>query len=509
MDYLNKIEKFVPAAVLLGISSLLSRILGLIRDRILAHKFGASMGQGIFDIDTYYAAFRLPDFLFAVLIIGAVSTAFIPIFSRYIQKKDTENAWSFANNCLNLITIILLVLAVIAFIFAPQIVEILTPGFSPEKLALTAKITRIMLVSPVFFGLSAIAQSIENTFHKFFCYALAPIMYNISIIIFTYFWSDQYGVYAATAGVIAGALLHFLVQIPAIIKLGFRYRPIFDYKREDFKEMIRLLVPRILSISSLQIGMIVETMIASTLAAGSVAIFNYAFNLNSLPMGIIGLSTAIAAFGTFNILAGEGKHEELIASARKSLTNILFLIIPSMTGLFIMRYEIVELILGTGRFSENDIVLTANTLGFLAIGLIGQATIPLLARIFYSYKNTKTPMKITTFIVVFEIILAISFVFGVGLNIYGIAIASGIAQLTGFMVFIIALKRAKITKILEIKKVAKFIMVSAAMGILVYLIKNITGDLLLNVAVAATLGAIFYFCVSYIFKIANVRKLGS
>lgn len=503
MENLNRIEKWIPGAILLGLSSLVSRILGLIRDRVLAGRFGASQGTGIFDIDTYYTAFRLPDFLFAVLIVGAVSTAFIPIFGRYVQKKEMKKAWEFANNCLNLITLMMLIFAAIVFIFAPQVVKILAPGFDAEKLALTAKVTRIMLLSPIFFSLSAIAQSIENTFKKFLCYALAPIMYNASIIVFAYFWSDQYGVYAAAAGVIMGALLHFLVQIPAIIKLGFRYRPIFDYKREDFREMIRLLVPRVLSISSFQINMVVETMIASTLATGSVAVLNYAFNLNSLPMGIIGISIAIAAFSTLTSLAGDKKHEELMKTVKKNLSDILFLIIPSIAGLIVLREEITELILGTGKFSAHDIILTANTLGFFAVGLVGQATIPLLARVFYAYKNTKTPMKITMGIVIANIVLGIVLVFGFKLGVYGIAIAGASAQIIAFIAFIAALRQKKIVNILDFGRASKFVILSILMGILVWFLKDLTTSLLQNTITAIVGGAVFYLGTAKIFKILD------
>ncbi|MBU1992442.1 MAG: murein biosynthesis integral membrane protein MurJ [Patescibacteria group bacterium] len=509
MGKLNKIEKLIPGAVLLGISSLLSRVLGLVRDRILAGKFGASEGTGIFDIDVYYAAFRIPDFLFAVLIIGAVSTAFIPIFSRYIDKKKMKEAWDFASNSLNLIAVALLVLAVIAFILAPQIVKILTPGFHPEKLELTAKVTRIMLLSPIFFGLSSIAQSIQNTFKKFFYYALAPILYNLSIIVFAYFWSDQYGVYAATAGVITGALLHFLIQVPAIVKLGFKYRPIFDRKREDFREMVRLLIPRVLSISSLQINLVIETLIASTLATGSVAILNYAYNLNSLPMGIIGISIAIVSFATFSTLAGQKKHSELTRTVRKNLTNILFFIIPSIAGLIVLREEIVTLILGIGKFSASDIHITANMLGIMACGLIGQATIPLLARVFYAYKDTRTPMKLTAAIVAINIILGVTLVFGLDLGIYGIAIASAVANLIGFAIFVTGLKSKDVRQVLDVKRLTKFILISIAMGIITFFLKEITENLLLNTMAVIVIAAGFYFAAAEITKAMSIRELKS
>jgi putative peptidoglycan lipid II flippase len=506
MTKLNKIEKLIPGAVLLGISSLLSRLLGIFRDRVIAGEFGASKGVGIFDIDVYYAAFRLPDFLFAILIVGAVSTAFVPIFSGYVQKKDMKNAWAFANNCLNLITIAMLGLAIIAFIFAPFIVKILTPGFSAEKLALTAKITRIMLLSPIFFTFSAIAQSIENTFRKFFYYALAPIFYNLSIIVFTYYFSDIHGIYATTAGVIVGALLHFLIQLPAIIKLGFRYRPIFDYKRKDFIEMIKLLVPRILSISSTQINLIVETLIASTLATGSVAVLSYAFNLNSLPMGIIGISIAIATFSTLSMLASEDKKDELIKTVRKNLSNILLLIIPSTVGLILLRQEIVELILGTGKFIEKDITLTANALGFFAIGLIGQASIPFLARVFYAFKNTKTPMKITLVIVLINVILSVVLTFKFKYGVYGIAFAGGIAHFIGFIMFIWALNKNQIKNILDFKKIFGYVVLSGIMGVIVYSTKNLSDILSINILISVLAGAGFYLLFV---KILNLDKQSS
>jgi len=211
----------IGGGLLLGISNLLSRILGLVRDHLLGTTFGALSGSGLFDLDTYYAAFRLPDFLFNLLIYGTLSAAFVPIFVQYLKKDKIEEAWKFASSVMNIAIVLIFAVCAVVFIFAPWIVPVFVPGFGDERLALTIQLTRIILISPIFFTVSAVFQSIQNSFKTFFFYALAPLVYNLSIIGGIIFLSPRYGVIGVAWGVVAGSALHALVQVPSMIKNKF------------------------------------------------------------------------------------------------------------------------------------------------------------------------------------------------------------------------------------------------------------------------------------------------
>lgn len=515
---MGRFSKIGKGAILLGVSSLLSRLLGIYRDHLFANIFGAGKLIGIFDLDTYYAAFRIPDFLYNLLIYGTISVAFIPILTVYFKKKQEKEGWEFAGTVLNLLLILLLGVSFLVFIFAPYLVKVVVPGFTGEKLEITIKLTRIMLISPIFFGLSSIFQGIQNTFKSFFYFSLAPIFYNLSIIFSVLFLSERYGVYGITWGVILGAFLHFAVQCPKVFKLGFRFKWAFDYQREDVRKMARLVLPVIVGISVTQINLLVTTLIGSTLAAGSITIINYAFNLNSLPLGIIGISLAVAAFSTLSELAVEEDSKQFVQELKKRINQILFLIIPSMMGLFLLRFEIVSLILKGGEFGLKETVLTANTLAFLVIGLFAQSLIPLLARAFFAYHNTKTPVLIGVWAVVFNIAGSLFFTRVFNWGVYGLALAGSLASILNCAMCLMALRQKLWTKeaILDWRKMGKFVLSTLLMAGLVWGVREgfvyFWGEIqtfaqfALQIGAAVGGGGLFYLGITYLLKCEEARR---
>lgn len=459
-------KKVLTGALILGISSILSRVLGVGRDFLFSEIFGATGGTGIFDLDTYFAAFRIPDTIFYLLVYGTISTAFVPIFAKYIKEKDKSEAWLFANNVLNTLLLFLTVLALICFIFAKPILSVLFAGFSAEKIELTAQLMRIMLISPIIFGISSFAQSIQNSFKTFTTYALAPVLYNLGIIFVTYFWGHQHGVYAITYGVILGAGLHLLIQIPTLIRLGFRYQPILQLKNADLKQMFKLVLPRIMGVSVAQINLIFDHFLASLLFTGSLAIFNYAYNLNSLPLGVVGISFAVASFGLLAELVQQNNLKEFKKEIAKNISAILVLVLPAMIGLIVFRYEIVNIILGGASFNQTDKILTANTVAFFSIGLFAHSLIPLLGRSFYSLHNTKTPFYLSLITFVANIALSLSFVFVLKLSIYGLALANSIAGIINFSLLLYFLRKSIGPLQLAIGKIFHFIVGSVLMGLI-------------------------------------------
>lgn len=431
----QQINSVTVAAALVALSSLASRALGVLRDRILAGQFGASQS-----LDIYYAAFRIPDLIFNLLVLGALSAGFIPIFSGLIKDmkcdsgacySDSPNydAWRLALNVLNLLTLFLLILSVIGIIFAPQIVRLITPGFSPEAQRQTASLTRLMFLSPIFLGISGVLGGILQSFKRFFLYSFAPIMYNLGIIVGALYFSKSFGLFGLALGVVLGAFLHMLIQIPTVWGLGFRYKFKFNFKDFKTRQIGRLMIPRTLSLAISQINLVVITIIASSLASGSLSVFNFANNLQSFPIGIFGISFATAAFPALALAAYD--KEKLKASFSLPFRQILFFIIPATVFLITLRAQIIRVVLGSGAFDWQATILTMNCLAFFALSLFAQATIPLLVRVFYARQNSKTPFYLGLITVVLNIIL--SWYLAPKLGIAGLALAFSIANIVNFI----------------------------------------------------------------------------
>lgn len=403
------------AAGILIITLLLSNILGMIRDHYLAQKIPTTL------LDTYYAAFRLPDLIFNILILGAIAAAFIPVFTSYLSRKEEKEAWHIANSFLNLALIVLVVCAIVLAILMPYLIPFLVPEFTPEKQELTTRLARLMLFSPIFFGLSYIFGGILNSFKRFLIYSIAPLIYNLSIILATVFLADRFSVWGVVYGVLAGAFLHMLVQIPATIKLGYHYQAVWDWRHYGVKKIFKLMVPRAIGLGAMQVMLLVYTAIASTLAAGSVAIFNLADNIQTMPIVVFGTSFATAIFPSLSEAISLKKIERFTNYIWRSIRAVLFLLIPAGIGIILLRAQIVRLILGSGHFGWEQTVNTADTLGFFALSLFAQGLIPLLARSFYALHNTKTPMFIS--ITSFAISIILGFILAPRMGVMGLGLA--------------------------------------------------------------------------------------
>jgi len=316
-------QSLLSASVIIAVFSLLSRILGLIRDRLLAGTFGAGDS-----LDVYYASFRLPDLIFNLLILGSLNSAFIPVFKDYLTNNKKAKAFLTANNLLNLVLVVLLIFGVVLVIWAKEFMILIAPGFSAEKIEQAASLTRIMVLSPLFFSLSAIVGGVLNSFHRFWSYSLAPVIYNLGIIFGIVFLVPRYGLVGLSLGVVIGAALNFLVQLPEIWQLGFVYRPILNLKDEGLKKIMHLMLPTTLSLAISQINLTVDNMIGSTLKSGSIAVFNFANNIQSLPVGILSIPICTAAFPKLVEHVAQEKYVDFVNQIIRSAKQILFVIVP-------------------------------------------------------------------------------------------------------------------------------------------------------------------------------------
>ncbi len=368
---------------------IVSRVLGLLREMVIARQFGTSP-----EMDAYLAAFRLPDFLFYMVAGGALGSAFIPSFTGFLTRSDRAGAWQLASAVINWVLLILLALGGLAALFAPWVAQTFFADFTVVQQQLTAELMRWMLISTVIFGVSGVVMGILNAHQHFLLPALAPAIYNIAIILGAWLLGPVWGVRGLTAGVVAGAAAHLLVQIPGLIRYKMQYRPVLALHNESLHEVGRLMAPRVLGLAAVQLNFMVSAVLAAGLPAGSLTAFNYGWIIMLLPQGVIAQSVATALFPTLAALVAEGNHAEMRRIFAVTLRNLLFLTLPAAVGLLTLRTPIVRLLLERGAFDAASTEMTAWALGFFALGLVGHAVVEIVTRAFYALKNTRTPVSV-------------------------------------------------------------------------------------------------------------------
>jgi putative peptidoglycan lipid II flippase len=415
-------------AILIGTASVLSRIAGLIRDFLLASHFGAGR-----TLDMYNEAFLLPDFIFKTMVLGALSSSFIPIFLEYWMKEGEEGreeAWRVANGVLNTILLGAVTFAIIVFVFAGPIIARMAPGFTTDEVKITADLTRIMLVSMIFFAVSNVVSSILNALRKFISYGLAPIFYNLGIIMGIIVLVPLFGIQGLAIGVVLGAFLHLAVQVPSLIRTGFHLHGGVGWSHPGVHKILMLMAPRSLGLAIQQLSEFVAKGIGSTLAAGSISVYNFANNLLYFPISVFGISLAVSVFPVFTEVMIRKDHAAFVHHFSKTVRRILVVLVPISVLTILLRAQIVRLIYGAGRFDWDDTSRTAAALGVFAISLAAQGLIPVLARSFYALKDTVTPVGIS--VIAFVINVVLSFLLAPLWSVSGLAFAfsvSGLLQL--------------------------------------------------------------------------------
>ncbi|MBI2450594.1 MAG: murein biosynthesis integral membrane protein MurJ [Candidatus Nealsonbacteria bacterium] len=373
------------ATAVLIVFSVISGFFGLLSDRLLAARFGAGIEASI-----YFAAFKIPDVVYNILILGGILVAFLPIFAEYFAKSQ-EGAWQMANHVLSVFFFLLAISAIILFILSPWLVKLMAPGFTESAQSMLLILVRILLVQPIILGISNIFSGVLHYFSRFLAYSLAPILYNFGIIFGILFLTPRFGIYGVGIGVILGAFLHLLIQIIAAVNCGFKFHFSFDLEYLAIKRIFILMIPRIFGIAANQINLIVITAIASTIASSSIAVFNFANNLQGMLTGVLGISLATAAFPAFSKLWVNGQKKEFSDKLSIILRQIFFLVIPASILLFLLRAQLVRIVLGTGNFGWQETRLTAASLGLFAFSIFASTLVPLLTRTFFSFQDTKTP----------------------------------------------------------------------------------------------------------------------
>lgn len=377
------------AALVLAVFSVLSQLVGLFRDRFLASVVGPSAS-----LDVYYASFRIPDFIYNAIASLFSVTVLIPFITSYIKKGNKDETERFSNSLLSVYFLGMLSVSLVVFILMPFLSHLVSPGFSLAQHSDLVLYTRVMLLSPILFGLSSLFSSFTQVKKKFLSFAIAPLLYNTGIVLGIIFLYPYLGIIGIIIGVIFGALLHVLIQVPSLLSVS--HFPKFT-KNIDWviiKKVIKQSLPRTLGLSINNFMFLAMSAIASLLVVGSISVFQLSYNIQTTPLMIVGISYAVAAFPTLTRLFEENKREEFLSLIHRATRNILFFAIPCTLFFIVLRAQIVRVLLGGGVFSWNDTRLVAGALALFSISIAAQSMILLMVRGFYAQGNTKTPVKI-------------------------------------------------------------------------------------------------------------------
>ncbi len=401
----GEITNIHSAAFLLGAAGLLSRLLGILRDRMLAANFGAGR-----ELDIYFAAFQIPDLVSVVFLLGAGSAAILPVFQEYLSK-DKEKAQTLISQLFFLFICGSVLLMLIAFFLTPYFMHLVTPGFSAPDRALTVTLTRIMLLSPILLGLSSIFSAVVQSFQRFLAYAIAPVLYNLGIIVGILFLVPIWGMSGLALGVILGAFWHFVLQFWAGYQLGFtpRFRVLKNPFSKGALMVLKLAFPRVLSISVSRLTVLVLVAIGSTLAAGSIAVWQLAQNLFFVPVGIFGVSYAVALFPKLSRSYINKNAQLFFQEFFLGIRTILFWIMPTAVIFIVLRAHIIRAALGAGVFSWEDTRLSAAVLAALTIAMLAEGLTSLLIKSYYALENTWRPLVINIGASVVSVALAFWF----------------------------------------------------------------------------------------------------
>ncbi|MEK7131349.1 MAG: murein biosynthesis integral membrane protein MurJ [Patescibacteria group bacterium] len=513
LKILNDQSKSITgAAIIISGATLVSRLVGLLRDRIFAHYFGARP-----IMDAYYAAFKIPDLVYNLLIIGALSAAFIPAFTKLFNNSENKSpAWKLANNVLNITAVSLAVVSALGIIFTPALAPLIAPGFSSASKEMVISFTRIMFGSTILLGLSMVIGGVLQSLRAFFLYSLAPIFYNVGIIIGATVLTPILGVSGLAWGVVLGAFLHFSLQIYSAYANGYRWRWYLNWRDKEVKLMGRLIIPRTLGLAISQLNLVIITILASFLPAGSVAVFHFANNLQAVPIGIIGIPFALAVFPVLSMAAAQNNIQEFIKNLSSTIRQILFLIIPFSIIILLLRAQIVRVVLGTGKFDWTATINTADTLALFSLSLFAQALIPVIARAFYALANTKTPFVVGVISELFSIIAALILMKPLG--VAGLALAFSIGSILNFSILTIAL-RSNLKSIDSEKILSSFfriILAAIPMALVIQFSKYPLAKIfdqtrffgiLGQGAVASLLGLAIYLLICYLLKVPELMQL--
>lgn len=406
-------------------TTLISSVLGLLRERLLLTNFGIGV-----EVDAYKVAFTVPDFMFMLLVSGALSVTFIPVFTKRIAKNNWESAWQLSNSLLNLLAIITGLTSFVIILAADWLVRyVVAPGLDPATQELAVDMMRIIALNPLLFAVSSVLTSVQQAVGRFFFYALAPSLYNIGIIFGIVVLAPTFGIIGVALGVLAGSIIQLLVSILGMVGLGFKYQPVINWRNRGFRKVLTLLPPRSLDQGIDYVNILVETNLASRLKEGAITAYQTAFTLHMVPISLIGVAISTAAFPSLSERLGQNRPDLFKKELAMVLRVITWLVLPAAVIAYFGRGYLVRLLVADGNPT------IASLVGILAVAIIFRSLFHLLSRSFYAQQDTRTPLYISIVAIGLNIALAIRLAAPDAYGIFGLALAQSIT--TAFEVFVL------------------------------------------------------------------------
>lgn len=509
----NRGEHVGRATLVVMITLFISRILGFVRETIVAGVYGAT-----YQTDAFYAAFAIPDMMYDLLIAGALSAGFMPVFTSFLAKDDEDGAWKAANTFITVAIIFIIVFNIFGMIFAEYLVPLVAAGVvdNPEKYRLTVQLTRVMLPAVTFTVIAGLLKGILNSYKRFTASAFGPVVYNIGIILGAALLGRTFGIYGMAVGVIVGAIFNALVQTPDFLRVGGKFTLKIDLKNPGYKRMLRLMGPSIIGLAFVRLNLLLNQNIASLLDDGSITALRYAQRIMLLPVGIFSASVSTTIFPTMTSLIATKKYDEFRDTFSLGLRTLTFITVPCAVGLLALNIPIVRLLFKHGAFTEENLQLTAFALAFYCIGIIGQSIVPIIIRGFYSIQDTKTPVKIGFVVLLFNLVLNLFFVNFSNLAIGGIAFSTSLTSILEMILLYRKLgKKIRGLKTRELMiSGTRSIIASILMGVTAFLssriIEAIIGNSskltqLIGVGVPIVIAIVVYVVAAYVFKMPELK----
>jgi len=540
----NKQGSVAKSATIVSIAVMVSRVFGLVREMVFSRLFGTG-----FIVDAYQVGFRIPNLLRDLFAEGALSVAFVKVFTDYQVNVSEKEAWRLAALVFNGLAVVLSVIVILGMVFAPFYVPYLAYGFSPEKAALATTLTQIMFPFILLVALAAVAMGVLNTKGRFGIPASASTAFNIVSVLagvgLAYYFSGggwqipgspseeaslpaQWAIVGMAFGTLAGGLAQILIQVPSLIKVGFKFRPLLSFTDKGVRRVMRLMGPAIIGTSAVQIKVLVDTFMVSGIEGGNSWI-PFAFRLMQFPIGVFGVAIGVASLPTLARLGSENKIDDFRRTLADSLGLVFLLTIPSACGLIVLSVPIIRLIYQGGAFTNADTIMTAWALSAFSVGLAGYAAIKVLSPSFYALEDAKTPMYVSIASIAFHVFFSYSLLtwfstIGVsetrpsGFGHVGVALSTSIVALVNFFALILLMRR-KIKRIEARRIIRSFVRIAAASGVMslaawftysyvstLYARKTLPVKLL-EALVPVAVGALTFFICARLFRVSELDQM--
>lgn len=502
----------IHGAILIAFFSLISRLLGIVRARVFAQNFGTSQ-----ELDIFYLSFRIPDLIFSILMLGGASSVLIPILSELIYKKSVtkEKINKIVSNSINFILIFIIFFIAIIIITLPFSVNLIAPGLDSSGKEKVLKLTILMLIQPIFLILSDIFSSTLQVYKIFISYSLGPALYNIGIIIGAVFFYKIFGLYGLGLGVVLGAFFHMIIHTFFFKKIEFRYIPTLDLKDKYLKHIIKLSLPRAFGLFLFQLNFLIINSLSSKFGEGYVSSLNYALDIEYVPYGVVGIAFATSSFAYLSEISSKKEFKKFFQELHNSLVQALFFVLPIIFLFYVLREEIVKVLLFIGRFKEEDVKIVSKFIAITIFAVPFQALIPIFTKSFYALKKTFIPILINGVSVITIIIFSYFLAFKYKMGFWGIGYAILISGLVNSILFFMLLKINFKEFFIKrfIKEIGIILIPNVLLALSVYISNNYLKEILkedifmifLRGAIAGGFGIFIYIIISYFLNIKLAR----